>query len=334
MEKKKIINFKGRLSKAPVIGLLVVLIAFIIFSSLYSVSEQEQAVVTMFGKVTDVKTAGLYFKIPFIQKVHMVDTTTQGMQIGYTTYGNSESYPGDVVEAEAVMITSDFNFVDIDFYLEYRVSDPVRFLYASAEPQMILKNLTTACVRSTVINYTVDEAITTAKNQIQSQVREKLTQALKTNDIGIEIVNLTVQDAEPPTSDVMQAFKAVETAKQGAETAVNNAKQYQNEQIPAAEAEADRIIQDAEAAKQTRIAEAEGQVARFSAMYEEYAKNPQITRQRLYYEAIEDVLPGIKVIIDNGETQKVLPLSSFTESDGESTSDKNASGEVDQNGGK
>ena len=335
MEKKNIINFKGRLSKAPVIGLLVVLIAFIIFSSLYSVSEQEQAVVTMFGKVTDVKTAGLYFKIPFIQKVHMVDTTTQGMQIGYTTYGNSESYPGDVVEAEAVMITSDFNFVDIDFYLEYRVSDPVRFLYASAEPQMILKNLTTACVRSTVINYTVDEAITTAKNQIQSQVREKLTQALKTNDIGIEIVNLTVQDAEPPTSDVMQAFKAVETAKQGAETAVNNAKQYQNEQIPAAEAEADRIIQDAEAAKQTRIAEAEGQVARFSAMYEEYAKNPQITRQRLYYEAIEDVLPGIKVIIDNGETQKVLPLSSFTESDGESSSsDKNASGEEDQNGGK
>ncbi len=342
MEKKKIINFKGRSLKLPLIGLLVILAAFVIISSLYSVNEQEQAVVTMFGKVTDVKTAGLYFKIPFIQKVHMVDTTTQGMQIGYTTYGYAESYPGEVVEAEAVMITSDFNFVDIDFYLEYRVSDPVKYLYASAEPQMILKNLTTACVRSTVINYTVDEAITTAKNQIQSQVREKLTEALAANDIGIEIVNITVQDAEPPTSEVMQAFKAVETAKQGADTAVNNAKQYQNEQIPAAEAEADRIIQDAEAAKQTRIAEAEGQVARFSAMYEQYAKNPQITRQRLYYEAIEDVLPGIKVIIDNGETQKVLPLSSFTGDSSESTvsegsissKTEDTKTEEDKNGGK
>ena len=335
MEEKKVTKFRGRFKKGYLIGILAVLIAIVCYSSLYSVNEQEQAVVTMFGKVTDIKTAGLYFKLPFVQKVHMVDTTTQGMQIGYTTYGYGESYPGEVVEAEAVMITSDFNFVDIDFYLEYRVSDPVKYLYASEEPQSILKNLATACVRSTVINYTVDEAITTAKNQIQSQVREKLTDALKANNIGIEIVNLTVQDAEPPTSEVMQAFKAVETAKQGADTAVNNAKQYQNEQIPAAEAEADRIIQDAEAAKETRIAEAQGQVARFSAMYEQYAQNPQITRKRLYYEAIEDVLPGITVIIDNGDTQKILPLSSFTEEDGAASDVTGEKTEEDtQNGGK
>ena len=175
----------------------------------------------------------------------------------------------------------------------------------------------------------------TGKSQIQAEIKAKMQETLTEQDIGIQVVNITVQDAEPPTSEIVSAFKAVETAKQGKDTAINNANKYQNEQIPAAEAAADKIIQSATAQKTARIAEAEGQVARFSAMYEEYTKNPQITRQRLYYEAIEDVLPGIKVIIDNGETQKVLPLSSFTESDGESSSsDKNASGEVDQNGGK
>ena len=146
------------------------------------------------------------------------------------------------------------------------------------------------------------------KNQIQAEVREKLVAALTSADIGIEVVNLSIQDAEPPTSEVMQAFKAVETAKQGADTAVNTAKQYQNEQIPAAEANADKITQQAEAQKEARIAEAEGQTARFSAMYEQYKLNPEVTRQRLFFEAMEDILPGLKVIIDDGQTQTVLPL--------------------------
>ena len=111
----------------------------------------------------------------------------------------------------------------------------------------------------------------------------------------------------------MKAFKAVETAKQGKETALNNANKYRNEKLPEAEAEADQIIQDAEAQKQVRINEAEAEVARFNAMYEEYVKNPEITKKRMFYEAMEDVLPGMKIVIDNGDgVQKVLPLDSFT----------------------
>ena len=104
----------------------------------------------------------------------------------------------------------------------------------------------------------------------------------------------------------------METAKQGKDTAVNNANKYKNEQVPAAEAEADRIRQQAEAAKASRIAEAEGQVARFNAMYSQYELNPLITRQRIFYETMEDVLPGLKVIITDGKTQQILPLESFT----------------------
>ena len=312
-----ILKFRGK-GKLPSIGKVVLVAAIIavvllVSNSYYDVNEQEQAVVTMFGKAVDVKTAGLYFKIPLIQKIHKVDTTTHGMQIGYTGQNESGYSNYTTVENEALMITSDFNFVDIDFYLEYRVTDPVKYLYTSKEPIVILKNLTQAAIRSTVIRYTVDDVITTGKSQIQSEVREDLTAGLQEADIGIEVVNLSVQDAEPPTAIVMQAFKAVETAKQGADTAINNANKYKNEQIPAAEAEADRITQAAVAQKEARIAEAEGQAARFSAIYEQYALNPNITKQRLFYEMLEEVLPGRKVIITDGTTETVLPLDSFAQ---------------------
>lgn len=294
-------------------GVVFAAVAITAGSSFYNVSEQEQAVVTQFGKVIDVKTAGLYFKVPYIQNVYMVDTTTHGMQIGYSSNGeNYISGNGSIVENEAVMITSDFNFVDIDFYLEYRVSDPRKYLFTATAPDDILRNLAQSAIRTTVSDYTVDDVITTGKSQIQLEVRDRISTALENADIGIEIVNLSVQDAEPPTTEVMKAFKAVETAKQGAETAVNNANQYRNEQLPAAEAAADKIIKEAEAAKETRMAEAEGQVARFNQMYDQYQLNPEVTKKRLFYETMEEVLPGMKVVIDNGDTQTLLPLDGFT----------------------
>ena len=286
----------------------VILALSVVFGSYYNVHEQENAVVTMFGNVIRVDTAGLHFKLPFLQQVHFVDITTHGTGIGYTVDGDGQSFAANT---DGVMITKDFNFIDIDFYMEYKVSDPVAYLYNSREPEQILKNIALASIRSTVINYNVDDAITTAKSQIQTEVKNAIAEALAEQEIGLSIVNITVQDAEPPTEEIIQAFKSVETAKQGKETAINNANKYRNEQVPAAEAEADRITQSAEAVKAARIAEAEGQVARFNAMYEQYALNPLITKQRLFYETMEEVLPGTKVIITDGSTQTMLPLDSF-----------------------
>lgn len=290
------------------IPLLVVLI--LIGDCFYYVNEQEQAVVTMFGQVQQVNGAGLYPKIPILQRVRKVDTTTKGVPIGYRSE-NGEGGKSEVVDAESMMITSDFNFVDVDFYLEYRVSDPVKYLYESTEPEKILANLAQAAIRSAVVDYSVDDVITTGKSQIQADVKDRLIDKLTEADIGLQLVNISLQDAEPPTTEVMEAFKAVETAKQGADTAINNAKKYQNEQIPAAEAEADKIIQDATAEKEARIAEAAGQVERFNRMYEEYSKYPLITKQRMFYEAMESMLPGLKVIITDGQTETMLPLDSF-----------------------
>ena len=298
------------------IGLVIVgiFIAILLFRCFYSVDEQSNAVVTQFGKVVKVDTAGFYFKAPW-QSVTMVDMTTHGTSIGYLIDGDAQkgSYPID--SANAIMITSDFNLLDIDFYIEYRVSDPVAYLYNAEDPEGVMQNIALANIRTVVSNYTVDEAMTTGKGQIQADIKEAILNSLTNHDIGLTVLNITIQDSNPPTDTIIAAFKAVETAKQGADTAMNQAYQYQNQQIPNAEANADAIIQKANAYKEARIAEAEGQVARFNDMYTEYQKFPTITKRRMFFEKMEQIMPGLKVIITDGSTQTMLPLESFVTED-------------------
>lgn len=304
-EKQKYAIKKG--SRIATLAIVIVVIAVLAGMSAYTINEQEQAVVTTFGIPKTVSEPGLHFKIPLIQKVQMVDTTIKGFAIGY------DPTTGESIDEESLMITVDYNFVLVDFFVEYKVTDPVKYLYASDDPMNILKNLAQSCIRSQVGSYDVDSVITTGKNEIQTVIRDMLMEKLEEQDLGISLVNITIQDAEPPTAEVMEAFKAVETAKQGKETAINNANKYRSEELPAAEAQIDQITKEADATKQARINEAEGQVARFNAMYQEYKKYPMITKQRMFYEAMEDILPDLKVIIDNSEggVQKMLPIESF-----------------------
>lgn len=304
-----------------VIGIFVVIT---LFNSFYSVRETETAVITTFGKASIVEGKGLKFKIPYIQQVIKVDTTVRGFSIGY--YENEDGSTSDVDE-ESVMITSDYNFVDIDFYISYEIKDAIKYLYDSDQPEMILKNIAMSSIRSTMSAYTVDTALTTGKAEIQSNIKQMMIAKLDEADIGITLVDASIQDVEPPTDDIKNAFKAVETAKQQKESAINEANKYRNEQLPAAEAQADKILQDAEATKTARINEATGQVARFNAEYAEYKNYPLITKQRMFYEAMEELLPKLKVIIDDGSgnIQKYYPIESFanvgtTSSSGSSTS--------------
>lgn len=170
-------------------------------------------------------------------------------------------------------------------------------------------------IRDTVGIYNVDDVITTGKALIQSEIKEKLTNRMIEEDIGLSVVNITIQDAFPPTTEVMNAFKNVENAKQGKETAINNANKDRNEKIPLAEAECDQIIKNAEAEKEARIKEAQGQVSRFEQMYAEYSKYPLITKQRMFYETMEELLPEMRVyLVDESGTQKLLPLDNFLSS--------------------
>lgn len=291
--------------KVTKIVITTVLVLFLIicgFNATYQVKEQEEAVLLTFGNATTVSESGLHFKIPFVQRVQKVDTTIQGFSLGYDMETN------ETIEEESLMITNDYNFVNVDFFVEYQVTDPIKMLYASSDPVEILRNIAQSCIRTEIGNSKVDDVLTTGKSQIQSNIKDMIIRQLENYDLGLTLINITIQDAEPPTTEVMEAFKAVETAKQGKDTALNNAEKYKNEKLPAAKAEVNRILQEAEATRQARINEANGQVARFEKMYKEYAKYPQVTKQRMFYETMEDVLPSLQVIINtsNGNTQNIV----------------------------
>lgn len=300
-------NASNKLGKIIIPIVIAVAALMILFGSSYQVREQEQAVLITLGKAKAVTEPGLHFKLPLIQQVRKVNTTIQGFSIGYSTDSGKSN------TEESLMITSDYNFVNVDFFVEYRVSDPVKALYASANPSGILRNICQSSIRTVIGSYPVDEVLTTGKNEIQAAIKTMVVDRLEQQDLGLQLVNITIQDSEPPTVEVMEAFKNVETAKQGKETSLNNANKYRNEQLPLAQAKADGIIKDAEAKKTERINEATAQVARFNAMYEEYIKNPTITRQRMFYEAMEEVLPELKVVIESpsGQMQTFYPVESF-----------------------
>lgn len=303
----------GKKVKRLILAALALVFVLVIASTCwYTVDDKQQAVVTTFGKVTDVTGAGVHFKLPFgIQKAHKVNVNVyQKLELGYRNDTSSaEGY--DVIESECKMITGDYNIVNVEFFVEYKVSNPERYLFGSYEPEEILRNLIQSQVRNVVGSSQVDSVLTDGKEAIQMRVKELVTEILQEYDIGLTLVDVSIQDAEPPTAEVNEAFKAVETAKQGAETVVNEAKAYQNAKLPAAQAEADKLIQNAEYLKQARINEAKEQVAMFNAMYAEYALNPAITRSRMYYEAISEALPGVQVFINTGSGDSVdmlLPL--------------------------
>ena len=312
-KEKKNFSFK-KLNRIVWTVILVLALVLAGLTCFYTVNDKQQAVVTTFGKVTDVTDAGVHFKLPFgIQRVQKVDVNVyQKIELGYST----DPYAYDTDNTHSTMITGDYNIVDVDFFVEYKISDPVQYLYSSEWPEMILRNLIQSQVRNVVGSSSVDAVLTDGKENIQMQVRELVSNILEDYNIGLSLVDVKIQDAEPPTAEVVEAFKAVETAKQTAAAVINDAKAYENAQLPKAQAQADKLIQNAEYLKQKRVNEANEQVAMFSAMYKEYAQNPDITRSRMYYEMISKVLPDVKLYINSGkdsgsDVNMLLPLESL-----------------------
>lgn len=308
-DKKRAIEIFNIFKKA----FLVLIIIILLLTCFYTVKETEQAVITTFGKFTKLESAGPHFKLPFpIQYVSKVQANkTHRIQVGYEGDSEGDTYDGET-PVEAMMITEDFNIVNIDFFVEWQISDSVKFLYSSDKPLKILNMVAQASARSVIGTKKVDGVLTTEKELIQSEIRDKMASKLAAYDIGIVVKSVKIQDSVPPTDEVKQAFTAVETAKQGMEQKLNDALSHKNSEIPKAQTQADKTIREAEGFKESKINQAKGEVAGFNAMYEEYAKNREITKTRMYLEAIERILPGVDVYVDTGsETQKLLPLGSF-----------------------
>ena len=310
---KKILKFKP----IALVNFGVLIICTGLFSSIYITSEQQVGFVSIFGHNTLIENAGIHFKMPFVSEKHIFDGTTQGMPIGYTIE-NDES----VIE-DSLMITNDFNFINIDFYLEYRITDPIAYYYCTDDPEGLLKNIALSAVRNTVGQVSVDDAMTTGKSKIEADVFEDIIAELEKHNSGLIVTNISIQDSEAPTQTVKIAFQAVEDAKQGAQTKVNEANKYTNEQVPAAEANAAKIKASAEATKTERINQATEEVATFEALYEEYKKNPNVVKQRMYLDALSEVLPNMEIIIDKDGSQLVYVTGTGVTNFGVNTNSSN-----------
>lgn len=306
VQKEPKIKNPQKVAKSLCAVILGIFVVFTLFQTVYSLEEDEYAVIQTLGYARVEEMPGIKFKIPYIQNVYKVSKASKQFSVGY------DLETDESINNESFMITSDYNFVNVDFYFEYQITEPIKYFYASEDPELIVKNLAQSYIRDTVGSHGVDEVLTTGKYEIQSEIKTKLQERLEAEDIGIQVTNAVIQDAEVPTAEVAQAFKNVEDAKQGMETAINNANADANTRIPQANAQADKIIKDAQAEKEALISEAEGQVARFNSLYQEYVKFPLITKERMFYETMEEVLPGMNIYITDGSTQSLLPLEPFS----------------------
>ena len=312
------------LGKKMVVGVIVLLIAAMGFTCFYTVQEQEKAVVLTFGKHTGTVDAGLHLKLPFpIQRVIKVPANvTQRIEIGYREQ-NGEVV---VVEDEAMMITGDENIVSADAVVEYKISDPMKYLFNIEDPETFLRNAASASIRSVIGSKPLDFVITDGKTEVQNEVKEKLNELNTKYDTGIFIQDLKFQDIEPPAGEVQAAFQEVTNAREEKNTKINNAYKYANDVIPKARGEAQALLEQAEAQKQSRILNAKGDVAKFNALYAAYVNNPDITRQRLILETLETILPNAKIIItdpESGSTVNYLSLNELLRTSGQSQSRTN-----------
>ena len=272
----------------------------------YKVGPDEVGVITTFGKVTDQVDPGLHFKLPApIQAVYKPKVTeAKRIEVGFRTvhpgpparYEDPSNSPK--MRAEAEMLTGDENIVSSSLIVQYQIKDAHAYLFNVPWPAEALHDLAQAVERQVVGDRPIDDVLTVGKTDIQRDIQDRLQELADLYGLGVHIITVKLQDVQPPR-EVSAAFKDVATAKEDKERIINTAKGYANEKIPGARGAAARLISEAEGYRQARIAEAEGDVARFVALATEFNKAPEVTRNRLYLETMQKVLPRVrKTILD------------------------------------
>ena len=291
---------------------IIALIALGAWTAYYTVPSDSVAVVQRFGKYLKNVPPGLHFKLPLgIDKASIVPVKRQLKQeFGFSTPGASDPYqsPRGDGKRETEMVTGDLNAALVEWVVQYRISDPVNYLFEVREPSETLRYVSESVMREVVGDRTVDEVITIGRQEIENEALAKMQELSTKYIMGISIDQVQLKNINPPLP-VQESFNEVNQAQQEKEKLINEARRDYNKVIPLAEGEKDQRIREADGYRLKRINEAEGDAARFSALLAEYSKAPEVTRRRIYIETLQDVMPGIrsKIIVDE-ETQGILPL--------------------------
>jgi len=293
---------KGRVPRIGRTGglLLLIIVAIIwIASGFYVVDQSEQAVELRFGKYQEVKSAGLRWHIPYpIESAELVNVEkVRTVEVGYRTRDNASQLT--LVPREALMLTADENIIDIQFAVQYNIRDPRELLFnVSESADQVVRQATESAVREIVGRNSMDFAITGGRTEIAQETRGLLQEILDRYQSGITIRAVEMQNAQPP-AEVKDAFDDAVRAREDEERLKNEAEAYANDIIPKSRGAAARLVQEAEAYKEGVIATSQGEASRFLQVLEEYNRAPEVTRDRLYLEAMEDVLSrSTKLVID------------------------------------
>lgn len=304
---------RGNYSAVRWIALAIVgLIALL--SSIYTVQPKEVGVVLRLGTYAPPpRPAGLHFKLPFgidqVQKVAVEEQIKE--EFGFRTIAagvRSEFARGPAAKKEADMLTGDLNTAVVEWVVQYRVSDPVRYLFRVRNVDQTFRDINEAVMRATVGDRTVDEVVTLGRHEIETLAKERLQELCDQYEIGLRVDQLVLQDVTPP-DPVKPSFNAVNQAEQERARLINEAESRRNQIIPRAQGEASQTIQQAEGYALNRVNRAQGDAARFNSLFEEYRKAPEVTRTRLYLETMSRILPAVgRTVVVDADLEVILPL--------------------------
>ena len=293
----------------------LILAGLVAWTSFYTVPSDSVAVLQRFGRYLKEVPPGLHFKLPLgVDAATIVPVKRQLKQeFGFTTPGASDPYqsPRDgekEIQLETQMVTGDLNAALVEWVVQYRISDPTKFLFKVREPSETLRYVSESVMREVVGDRTVDEVITIGRQEIESEALIKMQALSSKYEMGISIDQVQLKNINPPRP-VQESFNEVNQAQQDKEKLINEARRDYNKVIPLAEGEKDQRIREADGYSLKRINEAEGDIARFNALFGEYTKAPEVTRRRIYIETLQEVMPNIrsKIIVDE-QTRSILPL--------------------------
>jgi membrane protease subunit HflK len=285
-------------------------------SVFFTVQPEERGVVKRFGEVVKIADPGLHFKLPFgIDTVQLVATErVLKQEFGFRTEGVSSDepsqYSSNEYPDESLMLSGDLNIIDVEWVVQYRIADPMKYIYSMREPTLTLRDISESVMRRAVGNRLGSEVLTTARVEISNLVRDETQTAMERYGTGIHIVTVELQDVVPPAA-VQPAFNEVNEARQERERMINEAQKQANQQIPLARGQANRAIAEAEGYATERVNQAQGETARFKSILTEYRVAPEVTRTRMYLETLNEVLPkiGSVVVVQDGQMSPVPLLN-------------------------
>jgi membrane protease subunit HflK len=300
----------GRL-RGPLVVAILALLGLGAWTAYFTVPSDSVAVVQRFGKYLKHVPPGLHFKLPLgVDVATIVPVKRQLKQeFGFATPGSADPFQTSREgKRETQMVTGDLNAALVEWVVQYRISDPVKFLFDVREPRGTLRDVSESVMREVVGDRTVDEVITIGRQEIEAEALTKMQALSNKYAMGISIDQVQLKNINPP-EPVQGSFNEVNQAQQEKEKLINEARRDYNKVIPLAEGEKDQRIREADGYRLKRVNEAQGDAARFSALLAEYIKAPAVTRRRIYIETLQDVMPGIraKIIVDE-QTRGILPF--------------------------